>query len=134
MRAIGELDQNDAQIAHHRQQHLAKAFGLRFLAALEANLIELGNAIDNFGNAGAKAGGNFLFGDRRVFHDIVQNRGDDGVRIEAQLGENFGGGHRVRDVRLTGLAFLALVRVSAKFGGGADALHLLGRQVLFNLS
>lgn len=32
VQTVGELDENDAHVAAHRKQHLAKAFGLRDLA------------------------------------------------------------------------------------------------------
>ena len=55
VRAVGELDQDDAQVAHHREQHLAEALGLRLLAALELDLVELGDGVDELGDVGAEA-------------------------------------------------------------------------------
>ena len=98
MHAVGELDQDHAQVAHHRQQHLAEVLGLRFLAALELDLIELGDAIDDLGDVVAEARGDVGLGDRRVFDDVVQDRADDGVGIEVQVGEDFGRRDRMGDV------------------------------------
>ena len=67
--------------------------------------------------------------DRRVFDDVVQDGRDDRVGIEVQVGEDVGGGERMRDVGLAREALLALVGVGAELGGLADALDLLGRQV-----
>ncbi len=39
--AVGELDHDDADVAHHGQQHLAEAFGLGLLAVLELDLSSL---------------------------------------------------------------------------------------------
>ena len=39
--AVGELDHDDADVAHHRKQHLAEALGLGFLTVLELDLVEL---------------------------------------------------------------------------------------------
>ena len=80
--AISELDQDDAQVTHHRQQHLAETLGLRFLAILEADLIELGDAIDDLGHILAKALGDVFLGNRGIFDDIVQDRCNDRVGIE----------------------------------------------------
>ena len=132
--AIGELDQDHAQVAHHRQQHLAEVLRLRFLAILETDLIEFGHAIDDLGDIVAEAGSDIGLGDRGVFDDVVQNRPDDGVGVEMQVGEDLGRGHRVRDVRLARHALLALVRGGAELGGFPDALHLLVRQVGGNFS
>ena len=63
--AIGKLDQHHADIVHHRQEHLAQALGLLFLLprrqlptvpdlAGPRNLAELGDAVDEVGDAGAK--------------------------------------------------------------------------------
>ncbi len=55
VRAVGELDQDDAEVPHHREQHLAEAFRLRFLAALELDLVELGDGVDELGDVRAEA-------------------------------------------------------------------------------
>ena len=67
----------------------------------------------------------FLRG-RRVLDDVVQDRRDDRVGIEVQVGEDLGGRERVRDVRLAAEPLLALVRLGAEFSGRAHALDLSG--------
>ena len=129
VRAVGELDEDDAQVPHHREQHLAEALGLRFLAALELDLVELGDGVDQLGDVRAEARGELVLGRRRVFDDVVQDRRDDRVRIEAQVREDRGGGDGMGDVGLAGEALLPLVGRGAELGGFADALDLLGRQV-----
>ena len=126
---VGELDQDYTQVAHHRQQHLAEILRLRFLAILEADLIELGDAIDDFGHVVAEALRDIGLGDRRVFDDVVQDRADDGVRVEVQIGEDHGRRHRMRDVGFARDPRLALMCCGAKLSGGADALDLFGWQV-----
>src|SRR3546814_20172946 len=49
VQAVGELDQDHAQVARHRQQHLAAALGRRLLAVLDLALVALGYAVDQFG-------------------------------------------------------------------------------------
>ena len=129
MSTISEFDQYDAQIAHHGQQHLAKTLGLRLLAALELNLIELGDPVDNLGDISAEARGDFFFRCRRIFDDVVQNRSNQGVGVEMQFGENFCRRHRMGDIRLAAQAFLSMVCSCAEFCGGAHAFDLLGGQV-----
>ena len=126
MGAVGELDQDDAQVAHHREQHLAEVLGLRFLAVLEADLIELGDPVDDLGHIVAEAAGDVGLGDRGVLDDIVQDRAHDGVGIQMQLGEDLRRRDRVGDVGLARDARLALVGGGAELGGFADALDLLG--------
>jgi hypothetical protein len=81
--AVGELHENDAQVAHHGEQHLAEGFRLRFLAAFESYLVKFGDSVDDLRDVCAKTSGELVFGSRRVFDDIVQNRCDDRVRIKA---------------------------------------------------
>jgi hypothetical protein len=131
VRAVGELDEDDAQVTHHREQHLAERFRLRFLAVLELDLVELGDAVDDLGHGVAELRRDLRLGDRRVLDDVVQDRRDDGVGVEAQLGEDFGGRDGVGDIGLAGLALLAAVGLGAEFGGGADALDLIGRKIGF---
>ena len=129
MQPVGELHEDHAQVAHHREQHLAERLRLRFLAVLELDLVELGDAVDELGDRRAEACCELFFGDRRVFYDIVEDRCDDGVGIDAQLREDLGGGDRVGDVGFAGLALLAAVRLGAELGGLADALDLVGGKI-----
>jgi ketosteroid isomerase-like protein len=46
---VGELDQDDAHVARHRQQHLAEVFRLGLFEALELDAVQLGDAVDQVG-------------------------------------------------------------------------------------
>ena len=92
MAAVGELDQHDAQIARHRHQHLAKVFRLGILIGLKLDLVQLGQPVDQIGHLLAEFLGNLGLADRRVFHDIVQQRRDDGRCIHAPLSHRAGHG------------------------------------------
>ena len=129
VRAVRELDEDHAQIAHHREDHLAERFRLRFLAALELDLVELGDAVDDLGHRLTELRGDLGLVDRRVFHDVVQDRGDDRVRIHAQLREDLRRGDGMRDVGFAGFAPLALVGGGTEFRGAADALDLIRGKV-----
>ena len=43
---VGELDQHDAHVARHRQQHLAEVLGLRLLGRRKLQAVELRYAVD----------------------------------------------------------------------------------------
>ena len=131
--AVGELDHDDADVAHHRQQHLAKALGLRFLAVLELDLIELADAVDQFGDDLAEDRRYLGLGGRRIFDDIVQDGRDQRVGIQPQIGEDVGDRDRVRDVRFARNALLALMLFRAEVVGFAHPLDLSGRQIGFEL-
>ena len=51
---VGELDQQDADVARHRHDHLAHVLGLRQLAGLELQLVELRQAVDDLGDVVAE--------------------------------------------------------------------------------
>jgi hypothetical protein len=113
VQAVGQLDHDHAQVARHRQQHLAETLGGRFLAVAELQLVQLGDAVDEFGHGFAELGGQMLAGERRVFDGVVQDRRDQRLRVQAQLGQHLGHRHRVGDVGLAGFAGLARMRGGA---------------------
>src|SRR5690606_18126223 len=98
-------------------------------AATKLNVVELGDAVDQLGDIGAKALGKLVLGSRGVFDHVVQDRGDDGRRVHMQIGEDVGDGDRMRDVGLAAQALLALVGLGAEFISVADPVDLRGGQV-----
>ena len=95
---VGELDQDDPDVLGHRQEHLADVLGLLLLVAVGAEAGQLRDAVDELGDLAAEAlldVGQAVFG---VLGDVVQERGLDGDRVDAELGEDLGRGDRVRDV------------------------------------
>ncbi len=67
--------------------------------------------------------------ERRVFERVVQDRRDDRLGVHAELGQDAGHGDRMRDVRLTALAGLTLMRPGTDFVGADHARHLRLGQV-----
>ncbi len=122
--AVGELDQDDAHVARHRQQHLAEGFGLRFLAGRELELVELGQAVDEVGRGCPEALDQLGLGDAAVLHRVVHQRGHEGLRVELPLGAQAGHRDRVRDVGLAAGAELAQVRLVGEAVGLAHAAHV----------
>ncbi len=72
---VRELDQDDAQVLRHREQHLAEVLGLRRFARREFELVELRNAVDQVGHGRAEAILDLRFRDRGVLHHVMQQRG-----------------------------------------------------------
>ena len=100
MRAVRQLDHDDADVAHHREQHLAETFGLSLGPAAKLDMVELGDAVDQFGDVGAEALRDLVLGGRGVLDDVVQNRCNDRRRIEVQIREDVRDRDRMRDVGL----------------------------------
>jgi len=118
---VGELDQDDAHVARHREQHLAEVLGLRVLLGLELDAIELGQAVHELRHRLAEALGDLLLGDFGVLHDVVQQRRHHGLRVELPIGDDLGDGHRMRDVGMAAQPELPLVRGVAELVGFFDA-------------
>jgi hypothetical protein len=135
VQAVGELDQDDAHVARHRQQHLAKRFGLRFFAGRELQLVELGEAVDEIGDRRTEALDQLALRDAAVFHRVVHQRSHDGLRVELPFGAEARDRDRVRDVRLAAGAELTEVRfVGEAIGlahladvGGVEVVELVGK-------
>ena len=70
--AVGELDDDDAHVGDHGEQHLADVLGLVVLAVGELDFVELGDAFDDVGDLLAEAAGNVGGGDVGVFDGVVQ--------------------------------------------------------------
>ena len=51
---VGQLDEDDAHVTRHRQQHLAKRLGLVLLAGAELQTLKLGQPVHQFGRSGTK--------------------------------------------------------------------------------
>ena len=104
---VGQLDDEDPDVAGHRDDHLADRLGLRGLAVGQP--VQLGHAVDEArdlltevaAQLGHRVGG--------VLDRVVQQRGGQRGRRHAELGEDRRHGERVRDVGVAGLAQLAPV-------------------------
>jgi hypothetical protein len=129
VQAIGELDQDDAQIARHRQQHLAETLGRGLGDAAETQLVEFGDAIDEFSHGDAERGFDFRARQRRVLERVVQDRRNDRFGIHADLGEDAGNRDRMRDVGLAALAFLPFMGAGTSLVGLTHPRNLILRQI-----
>ncbi len=90
MHPVGELHHDHADVAHHRQQHLAKALRLSLLAILELNLIQLADAVDEFGDHLTEDRRDLGLGGGGVLDHVVQNRGHQRVGVQMQIREDVG--------------------------------------------
>ena len=107
--AVGELDQDDADVLRHRHDHLAVVLRLGLLAALEADPGQLRDAFDELRDLGAELRLDLLQVRARVLDDVVQERRRDRLLVQVQLRADAGDAQRVVDELLAGPACLALV-------------------------
>ena len=129
MQAVGELEQDHPDVLHHREHHLAEALDLHFAAAVEVQLLEFADAIDQRGDLGAELLGDFILGCRRVFDDIVQKCGSDARVVQMEVGKDAGHSERMRDVGIAGLSLLSFMAAGAEGVCFGNQLELLACQV-----
>ena len=121
---VGELDEDDPDVLGHRQQHLPDVLGLLLLVAVGGEARQLGHAVDELGDLRPEAlldVGQAVLG---VLRDVVEERGLDRGRVEAELGQDLGRGDRVGDVRLAAGPLLALVGGDREVERAVDRLEV----------
>ena len=128
---IGELHQDDSDIADHRQHHLAKTLRLRLRPAREMHLIEFAHAIHERRDLLTKLLVKFSDRRLRVFYDVMQYRGRNRLRVQMHVGENLRDCERMGDEGIAGHARLTAVGGRAKLVRTHHLLDLLGRHVGF---
>src|SRR6185312_14914792 len=96
-------------------------------------VIDLADAVDEPRDVVAEQRLDLAERARRVFDDIVQQRGLDGAGVEMQAGENLRDGYGMCDVGIAVAAFLALVRLRGELVGLRDAREVGGGQVRLEL-
>src|SRR6266508_970613 len=104
---VGELDEDDADVVDHRQEHLAEVLRLPFLAGRKRNRADLGHALDDVRDLLTEELFNPLNRRERVFDDIVEEPGGNGDRVELHVGQKVGDGKWMNQVGFTGMAYLS---------------------------
>ena len=129
VQAVGELDEDDADVVDHRQQHLAEVLGLPLLARRERDGADLGHALDDVGDFGAEQLLDALDGRQRVFDDVVEEAGGDGDGVELHVGEEVGDGEGMDQVGLARMADLSPVLEGREDVGPPEQLDVGVRAV-----
>ena len=102
MQAVGQLDDQYADVLGHGDDHLADRLGLRTVAVLE--LVELGDAVHEHRDLVTEIGAQHVKGVCRVLHGVVEESGSERLRSDPEVGEDLRDGDRMRDVWLAALA------------------------------
>ncbi len=109
VQAVGELDQDHADVAGHRHGHLLEVFGLRFGLGLEVHLGQLADPVDQFCNGFAELRDQCVLGNAGVFDDVMQHRGHQALMVHVHVGEDVGYRERMGDVGFTAAPALTVV-------------------------
>ena len=133
VQAVGELDDDHADIGDHGEQHFADVLRLMVFAIGKLDLVQLGDAFDDVRDLLAEEFFNLLGGDIGVFDRIVQQTGGDGGRVHLEFGEDEADLQRMDGVRLARGALLAFVLGQAEGPGFADDFQIVAGPVLVDL-
>jgi hypothetical protein len=133
VQAVGQLDQDDADVLRHRHDHLAVVLGLCVLAALEVDPRQLRDAVDELRDLVAELRPQLLELDLGVLDDVVQERSCDRLLVEPELGGDLRDPEGVVDEVFAAAALLPLVRALCEAEGVRDQLAVQLGQVALGL-
>ena len=122
VQAIGELDQDDPDVAGHRDHHLAVVLGLAIVAALEGDARELGDAVHERRDLLAELAAHLVQRRARVLDRVVQQRGGERGRVEPHPGADLRDAERMHDEVLAAGAALIGMTLAGEEEGALDEL------------
>ncbi|MPM64037.1 hypothetical protein SDC9_110923 [bioreactor metagenome] len=130
---VADFNENHADVLGHGHEHLAQILHLLFFLAGVLNPGKLGDSLHQIRHHAPEELGDFLVRRAGVLDAVVEQGGDDGVRIQSQIGHNFGHGQGMGDVGGAILAQLLLVGFIGVFKRGKQALGIQRRIIAFYL-
>ena len=125
VQAVGELDDDDADILCHGEQHFADIFRLLLLTGGKRQLVELGHAVHQTGDLGAERLADIRQLHRRILHHIMEQRRHNGVGIHAHFHQNQRDAERVADIFLTRGAALSVVGAARRLHSAVDRQQVI---------
>ena len=129
MQAVGEFDDDDANVLGHGKEHLAQRKRLLLVHAVDFDVCELGHAVDELCHGFAKQAGNVGKRGFGVLDGIVQQRGAHHIAVHLEISQNDGHLDGMVNVHLTRAALL----VAMLLGGKAVGLLHHGEVILIHI-
>ena len=120
VQAVGDLDEDDADVLAHGHEHLAQVLHLLLLERGVLHARQLCDALDERGDRRPEIAGDVIVGRVRILDAVVQQRAQDGVRIEADLRDDLRHSQRMDDIGRAVLALLGTVVRGGVAEGGVD--------------
>ena len=111
VQAVGELDEQHADVARDGEQELAEVLRLLGLLGDEVELLDLGQAVDQRADLAAEQRVDLAARGGGVLDRVVQQRGGDGRVVEPHLGEDGRDFERMGEIGRAGGALLIAVRL-----------------------
>ena len=133
MQPVGQFDENDANVVHHGQEHLADVFGLARFGGHDVQTADFGDAFDKPGDFRAEAlldAGDGIF---RVLDGVMEQRGGKRGGVEAHIGKDVGDFEEMGQIRIAGAAKLVAVALGGDFVGAAHHPGIFRGAVLAEL-
>jgi hypothetical protein len=129
VQAVGQLDQDHADIAGHGHGHLLEVFGLRLGLGLEVHLGQLADPVDQFGHGFAELRMQRFLGDPGVFDYVMQHRGHQALMVHVHVGKNIRHRQGMGDVGFAATSALAVVGLFGVEVGTPDQIDLVAAEV-----
>ena len=129
VQAVGQLDQDHADVAGHGHGHLLEVLGLRLGLGLEVHLGQFADPIDQLGDGLAELLAQGFLGNAGVFDHVVQHGRHQALMVHVHVGEDAGNRQRMGHVGLAAAATLAIVGLLGVEVGPANQVDLFGAQV-----
>ena len=127
--AVGELDQDDPDVIHHRQQHLAEVLGLTLLGRGQADGADLGHTFDDMRDFGAEQLMDALDRGEGVLDDVVKQTGRHGDDVQLHVGQEVCNCQRMDEIGLPRVAHLSPVLEGREDVGPPEQLDIGVRAV-----
>ena len=106
--------------SRQREQEFAQVLGGALILRLRLDLAKLGHAVDQPRDVGAEQLLDLLGGGDRVLDRVVEDRGDDRLVVELQVGEDAGDFDRVAEIGVARGADLGAMRLHREHIGAVD--------------
>ena len=141
MQAVGQLDQDNADVLGHGHEHFAQVLKLLLLLGITQHA-QAGDAVHQLGDRCAELVLDLLIAELGVLNAVVQQRGADRIRVQPHLDHDLCDRYRVDDVRLAVFALLSLMRLGGALIGRTNfpdiglrvlLLHSLEQKIQFVL-
>ena len=124
VQAIGQLNEQDADVLRHRDQHFAEVFGLSFAHGRELDLRNFGQAFDEERDLFPAQTFNFFAGGKGVFEGVVEKgRGDRHV-VHPHVDQDAGDFERMNEIGLAAQSLLPVVHLRGKHVGALKQLEV----------
>ena len=120
VQAVGELDQQNADVVRHGKQEFAQVLGGALVLGLRLDLGQLGDAIDQSRDVAAEQARDLFGRGDRILDRVVEDRGGDRLVVEPQVGEDARHLDRVAEIGVAAGALLGAMRLHREDIGAVE--------------